>query len=76
MNAVLSNADYGHLVIGKLETPNNVENYIFYEESKLKINNNFTCSTVDENSKKVINTISSVNSARCVTIYFEMDFSL
>jgi hypothetical protein len=76
MSAVLSNSRYGNLVIGKLETPNNIEKYIIYEESKLKINNNFTCSTVDEDSKRVVNSLSSANSARCATIYFEMDFSL
>ena len=76
MSAIISDSEFGNLVIGKLEAPENINNYIIYEDSKLKIPYNFKCATVEEDLKIESNSVQSVNSNRCATIYFEMDYSL
>lgn len=77
-NGIISSSSLGNLVIGKLEKPNNQTDYIIYSDAKMKVLNQFECHTKDE----AITEISpkkpnrEVNSDKCVTFYFEVDYNL
>ena len=78
-NGIISNDDFGNLVIGKLNTPGNETQYIVYSDADLKVLNSFECHTkesegVHETPEK--NTTESTLSARCVTFYFEVDYNI
>lgn len=80
MNGIVSGAPYNNIVVGKLQRDNNTSDYIIYSDGKLNITNDFTCRASEpaneENSHKGTLDTDDVNSARCVTAYFEMDHQL
>ena len=74
LNGIISSNKLGNVVVGKLE---NSDTYIVYSDSDLKILNDFACAakesvTVKSSAKET----AQPTSARCVTIYFEIDFDL
>lgn len=77
MSAIVSNDKNNNVVIDKLEIEKNTDDYIIYSDSNLKSIAGFTCSTADfDNTAPPENKILSPQSARCVTLYFEMGYSL
>ena len=79
LNGVLSNGALNNLVIGKLDKKQNVSDYIIYSDGDLTIENNFECHAKDniiQKSNKVKRSITQTQSARCVTMYFEIDNDL
>lgn len=74
LNGIISGNELGNVVIGKLE---NSSSYIIYSDSDLKILNDFSCAAKESATVKssAIETAQPA-SARCVTIYFEIDFDL
>jgi hypothetical protein len=77
-NGIISSESLGNLVIGKLDKQGNQLDYIVYSDSKMNIVNDWSCNVkedgfeVDQNS--TLNR--EVNTARCVTFYFEVDYNL
>lgn len=77
-NGIISSESLGNLVIGKLDKQGNQLDYIVYSDSKMNIINDWSCHVkedgfeVDQNS--TLNR--EVNTAKCVTFYFEVDFTL
>ncbi len=78
LNGIISNETVTNLVISKLDVKNNVSDYIIYSDNEMKIPNTFQCHvkesvlptpTANKNN-------SQPQSAKCVTIYFEIDNSL
>ena len=74
INGIISSNELGNVVVGKLE---NGDTYIVYSDSDLKILNDFACAAKESATVKssAIETAQPA-SARCVTIYFEIDFDL
>lgn len=79
LNGIISNNELSNLVVGKLDKLNNKTDYIIYADANLKVLNDSQCSLkVDESAAVDLPMISnkSVTSARCVTVYFEIDYNL
>lgn len=79
LNGVASNIELNNLVIGKLDKVNNVNDYIVYSDSKMQVGSGFECSYKEDESLhndelKIANR--EVNSLKCVTMYFEIDYNL
>lgn len=78
-NAIISNKILSNLVIVKLDKTNNLDDYIVYKDKDLKVLNQFKCNTKEEINpipEAFDNQAKSINSTRCVTVYFEIDFDL
>lgn len=80
MNGIISGAQNGNIVVGRLLEGGNTSGYIVYSDKKLTIPHNLSCSTTDREIKQFrpksgMNT-DDTNSLRCVTAYFEMDHEL
>jgi hypothetical protein len=79
LNGIISNNELANVVIGKLDKANNKTDYIIYSDANLKVLNDTQCSLKVDDSTLVDLPISgnkSVTSARCVTMYFEIDYDL
>lgn len=74
---VISAEGIGNVVVAKVRKKNNVSDYVVYSDAALKIKHDFTCHTRDEAQEQNPNNRSNdVLSAKCVTIYFEVDNDL
>ena len=78
-NGIASGNGFSNLVIGKLNKINNTQDYVVYDDANLKVSSEFGCDVKEdeslhsnENSQENKNTAS----ARCVTVYFELDYNL
>lgn len=78
LNGVISSSELTNVVIGKLDKKNNTTDYIIYADTNLKVANSFQCSFKDGASKSITkqSTNKSTTSNRCVTVYFEIDYTL
>ena len=79
INGIISSTELTNVVIGKLDKKNNTEDYIIYADSNIKTANTFQCGFKDDESKSFkINKSNNKNNAsnRCVTVYFEIDYTL
>ncbi len=79
LNGVVSSEKFNNLVIGKLVSEANVSDYIIYSDAKLKIPNNFNCGVKDDakpHDHDDSDTAREALTQRCVTLYFEIDYSL
>ena len=77
LNGVISNHDFNNLNIGKLTQKGNVDDYIVYSDSNLKLPNPIECHAKDVANKTA--NISNNNlkaTPKCVTVYFEIDYDL
>ncbi|NMH24794.1 M12 family metallo-peptidase [Flavobacterium solisilvae] len=78
-NGIISSESLGNLVIGKLDKKGNQLDYIVYSDSKMNIINNWSCHVKEDDDTKVeevLNSNREINTAKCVTFYFEVDFTL
>lgn len=82
LNGIISDHHVNNLVIGKLDTPGNISDYIVYSDASMTVPNTFECYLTDEGTgekqpeQNSTNTTQSILSTRCVTMYFEMDYNL
>jgi len=80
MSGVVSADNVGNVVIGKLQKPGNVENYIIYSDNDLKINNPFSCGMKEDGTSEIRpeqeSTERAALSTRCVSVFFEIDNAL
>jgi hypothetical protein len=78
MNGIISSAEYGNLVVAKQLREDN-SSYIIYSDANLAIPNNFACHTQDPEDiapQRQTDSEQGVQSTRCVTMYFEIDYDL
>ena len=77
-NGIISSSELGNVVVGKLEKANNHLDYVVYSDAKMKVLNDFDCHVKDDGTPRVTNgeTNRSINSDRCVGMYFEIDNNL
>lgn len=78
-NGIISSSELGNIVVGKLQKPNNQSDYIVYSDAKMKILNDFDCHVKEDQStapQKQNDPQRSVESVRCVAMYFEIDNDL
>lgn len=78
LNGIISSAEYGNLVVAKQLREDN-GNYIIYSDANLAIPNSFACHSQDPEDvapQNQADSDQSVQSARCVTMYFEVDYDL
>ena len=79
-NGIISSESLGNLVIGKLDKKDNQLDYIVYSDAKMKVLNDWNCHVkeVEEEAVTENNTNSNreANTLKCVTMYFEVDYSL
>lgn len=78
MNGIISSAEFGNLVVAK-QLREDSTTYIIYSDANLLIPNNFTCHTQDPEDVAPQPTTQgeqNVQSARCVTMYFEIDYDI
>lgn len=77
MSGVVSADNIGNVVVGRLQKPGNVENYIVYSDADLKISNPFSCGMKEEGTSEIEpigeSTERATLSTRCVSVYFEID---
>lgn len=79
LNGVISAPDLGNLVIGKIDRPNNTNDYIIYSDANMKVLNGFNCGVKDDpdhGDHDGDGRSTDMLSTRCVTMYFEMDYDL
>lgn len=78
-NGIASGNAFSNLVIGKLNIKNNTQNYVVYDDENLKVSNDFQCGVKDDetlHSNEIPSTNKDIASARCVSVYFEIDYNL
>lgn len=77
-NGIISNSKLKNLVIGRIDTKNNLSDYIVYSDDDMKIQKNIQCHTKESDIKPILNTKKNTKSIsqRCVTMYFEIDYNL
>ncbi|WP_396194633.1 M12 family metallo-peptidase [Flavobacterium sp.] len=77
-NGIISGEQWGNLVIGKLEKPNNLLDYIVYSDAKMKVANDWDCHTKEEGFEMNESSFTARenNTLKCVTFYFEVDNNL
>jgi hypothetical protein len=80
MSAVVSSGKRSNIVIGKLEISNNTTDYIIYPDASLKDLKGFECFSKEAEEAETASRngleTQSINSLRCVTMYFEIGYSL
>ena len=80
LNGIASNDELNNLVIGKLDKKNNTTDYIVYSDAKMQVGSGFECSFKDPETlhSDAQNPVANrdINSTRCVTMYFEIDYDL
>lgn len=76
-NGIFSSEQFGNVVVGKIDKPNNQNDYIVYSDVNLKILNDFECHVKEDDTPPTASTLSrEVNTEKCVTFYFEIDNNL
>ena len=78
LNGIISNHINNNLVVGKLDKQNNTTDYIIYSDRDLKVTNDFKCQVKNDfvTERQSNGNISSGLTAKCVTMYFEIDNDL
>lgn len=79
-NGIISDQNLNNVVVSKLDKPGNTTDYIVYSDADMLIQNLSGCIVAEEDSDKgpqeMSNQTESVQSARCATIYFELDYQI
>ncbi|WNM19764.1 M12 family metallo-peptidase [Flavobacterium capsici] len=76
-NGIFSSNELGNIVVGKIDKANNQSDYIVYSDANLKVLNDFDCHVKDDDKPYEVSTLNrEVNTAKCVTFYFEIDYNL
>jgi hypothetical protein len=53
MSCVISAAPFGNLVLGKLDNPNNADQYILYSDREMTVKSPFSCQTLDPEGESI-----------------------
>lgn len=77
-NGIISSQELGNIVVGKIDKPNNQNDYIIYSDANFLVENNFECHVKD--SGLPLTAASSLNreasTIKCVTFYYEIDHTI
>lgn len=77
-SGIISSPELNNLTIGKLQKPNNINDYIIYDDQNLKMPKYFKCNETSDVSeiqeKNTIPNKKNTLTTKCVTIYYEMDY--
>ncbi len=79
VNGIISSQALNNLVVGKAVKDSNTSDYIIYSDVQLNILNESTCGVTDTQKLPEVHTEKGgmdTQSARCVTLYFEIDYNL
>jgi len=80
MSGVVSSGTYQNLVVGKLKNTQGNGNYIIYSDAQMNVDHSFKCAASEDNVvpgfRPKQSTQRSTQSEHCVTLYFEMDYTL
>ncbi|HEX8269365.1 MAG TPA: M12 family metallo-peptidase [Flavobacterium sp.] len=80
MNGIISDSQVQNLVIGRLDKTTTMSDYIIYSDAEMKVINAFNCSYEDDpraaHDHQSEEAAREIESARCVTVYFEVDNDL
>ena len=79
MQGIVSADEINNLVVAKIDIKGNTQDYIVYSDSKLKVLNEFSCAVKDEATHQDAQEIpqaKGIQSTKCVTMYFEIDYDL
>lgn len=79
VNGVISSSQLSNLVVGKIDRNGNTNDYIIYEDQKMKVASTNDCHTsddVDAEVEKQLQQKLSPASVNCVATYFEIDNNL
>lgn len=76
-NGIFSSNELGNIVVGKIDKPNNKNDYVVYSDANFLKENNFECHV---NEQDFAPTASSqkreIATTKCVTFYYEVDYNL
>ena len=79
VNGIVSGQTYNNIVIGKAVKEGTTSDYIIYSDVQLNILNEYKCGVTDTQKLPEMSTHKGeldTQSARCVTLYFEIDHDL
>ena len=77
LSGIVSDSERGNIVIGRLQKPGNISDYIIYSDSKMKVLNQLDCHVKETAiQESTAETSKNVASTRCATMYFEIDYDL
>ncbi len=77
LNGVISNDEFKNLNVGKLDQKSTVSDYIVYSDNNLKMPNPMECHAIETVSSAMdLSNKTAKASAKCVTVYFEIDYDL
>ena len=76
-NGIVSSNELGNVVVGKIDKPNNVTDYIVYSDANFLVSNDFTCHVKEDGLPAKEATMQrDANTLKCVTFYYEVDYDL
>jgi hypothetical protein len=76
-NGVFSSQELGNIVVGKMDKPNNQNDYVIYSDANFLQANEFECHVKEQElAPAPPETNQSVNTLKCVNLYFEIDYNL
>lgn len=80
LNGIISNNSLNNLVVGKIDKKFNTSEYIVYSDANMKVSNDFRCDVRDDSGIEMHEEHSTesraINSTKCVTMYFEVDYDI
>lgn len=76
-NGIFSSEELGNVVVGKIDKPNNLNDYIIYSDANFLQKNNFQCHVKEDAVPITTSTLKrDVTTVKCVTFYYEIDYNL
>jgi hypothetical protein len=76
-NGVFSSQELGNIVVGKMDKPNNQNDYVIYSDANFLQANEFECHVNEKEGAPAPPEVNqSVNTLKCVNLYFEIDYNL
>ena len=76
-NGVFSSQDLGNIVVGKIDQPSNQDDYVIYSDANFLQANEFECHTKEKEGAPAPPEVNqSINTLKCVNLYFEIDYNL
>lgn len=76
-NGVFSSQELGNIVVGKIDKPNNQEDYIIYSDINFLQTNDFECHVKEKDIPAEESSLNiGVTTIKCVNLYFEIDYNL
>ncbi len=76
-NGIFSSKELGNIVVGKIDKPNNQNDYVIYSDANFLLQNNFQCHVKEDEAPLKSSSLNrEANTIKCVTFYYEIDYNL